>query len=183
MRKLLTMFGFILLIAALIGCTTYKDGEPVVDNNNDNDNVENDNSKVEEVNNNNNNDSENNNNDNENNDNEQQVENLRELDQDELELWNDTDKPYLKEKHDIIESIGWAETEIAVELKEKKVTGIVEDNLYDATNQIGEDIQEIVDWNYDVENVPVTFYVDSKIVSKQNEHGIWTNFKMSNWED
>lgn len=116
-------------------------------------------------------------------DQEQKQEPLRELDKEELELWTDTDIPYLLDKHDIIESIEWNEFEVSVNLKEEKVTGIVEDKLFDSTNQIGKDLQEIIDWNYDIKDVPVNFYSDNELVSKQNKHGIWINFKMSNWEN
>lgn len=116
-------------------------------------------------------------------DQEQKQEPLRELDKEELELWTDTDIPYLLDKHDIIESIEWNEFEVSVNLKEEKVTGIVEDKLFDSTNQIGKDLQEIIGWNYDIKDVPVNFYSDNELVSKQNKHGIWINFKMSNWEN
>lgn len=107
---------------------------------------------------------------------------LRELDEDERELWEGTDIPYLLDKHDIIESIEWTDQDVSVHLKENKVTGIVEDDLFDSTNQIAGDIQEIVEWNYDVDEVPVNFFSGDKLVSKQNKHGIWINFKMPNWK-
>lgn len=164
MRKLL-----ILLLATILlfGCTRYKDGEPV--------NQPEDEDQTEEV--------ENNEQDSE----EVSLEEKRIITDSELEIWENEDKPYFTNdeyfRHiDDIELDKHFE-HVTVHVNKDGIRPFSSDQLYDYTNETGESIQEVIQTNYGVEDIQVYFYVDDELISKQNEHGVWVNHKMTNWDE
>lgn len=110
----------------------------------------------------------------------------RTITDDELEIWENDDKPYFTndEFFQGIEDIELDEhfehVNVHVDLS---IRGLDEDDLYDYTNETGKDIQDVIEVNYGVKGIQVYFYSDDELISKQNEHGVWVNNRMSNWDE
>jgi|SRR5690625_4716919 len=162
----------LLLIATimLFGCTRYKDGEPVNEEPEvtENEVVEEEQEAEKEQ------------------GDESEEEPERTITDDEKEIWENDDKPYFTndEFFQGIEDIELDErfkhVNVHVDLP---IRGLDEDDLYDYTNETGKDIQDVIEVNYGVEGIQVYFYSGDDLISKQNEHGVWINNRMTNWEE